>query len=99
MLDVDAPRNVCSTSMLLVDGYNLMFACGITRRPGPGNLERARHALLNFLAGSLDERERSQCIVVFDAHDAPRDAPSDEAHQQIRVQYAVDHSTADEHLA
>ena len=42
----------------VIDGYNLLNATGIpSRGKGPGNLERARQALLNTLVESLPPEE------------------------------------------
>lgn len=55
----------------VIDGYNFLMARTGTRlRQGPGNLERARNALLAWLARHAPEPER--LTIVFDA---PADAP------------------------
>jgi predicted RNA-binding protein with PIN domain len=83
---------------ILIDGYNLLYASGILGRGrGPGFLERSRQALLNFLAESLDEKELSRCIVVFDASDsAPKGLPRTVTHRGILVKYASGLPSADE---
>jgi predicted RNA-binding protein with PIN domain len=81
---------------LLVDGYNLLNAVGIVARGiGPGTLERARLALLNFLAESLDEAEVAQTTVVFDAADAPRGLPRLVEHRGLTVRFAAGYEDAD----
>lgn len=85
--------------MILIDGYNLLHAIGIAERAiGPGTLERARNALLRFLALSLDTDERLITTIVFDSNDAPPGLPRELEHQGITVLYATDHESADELL-
>jgi uncharacterized protein len=80
----------------LIDGYNLLHATGIVGRGvGPGGLERSRMALVGFLAASLPADERTRTTVVFDAHDAPPGLPRVVRHQDITVQYAAKHESAD----
>lgn len=61
---------------LIIDGYNLMHAAGMARRKyGPGELEKSRNELLNFLAYRLSPSERERTSIVFDAGDAPYETP------------------------
>ncbi|HUG71210.1 MAG TPA: NYN domain-containing protein [Pirellulaceae bacterium] len=89
---------------ILIDGYNLLHVTGLA---GPeisrseiksGALERARMALLNFLATSLDDDERQLTTVAFDSSNAPPGLPREEQHRGITVKYATDHESADELL-
>ncbi len=81
---------------LLIDGYNLLYMAGILGgEAGPGSLERARLALLNFLAESLESREISQTIVVFDSREAPWGLPSRIKHRGIEVLFAARWPDAD----
>jgi hypothetical protein len=90
--------------MILIDGYNLLHVTGlsgpeITRRDiGAGALERARRALLNFLAASLDDDARQLTTVVFDSNDAPPELPRELQHHGITVKYSVGYESADELL-
>ncbi len=82
---------------LLIDGYNLLSAVGIlARHVGPGSLQRARLALLNFLAESLDPGEIPQTTVVFDASDAPPDLPHTLTHRGLTVRFATQYEEADQ---
>ena len=57
---------------LIIDGYNLMHAAGMTRRRyGPGDFQRCRHRFLAFLVRHLLPAERERVTVVFDAIEAP----------------------------
>lgn len=80
----------------LIDGYNFLHATGILgRNVGPGTLERARNALLGFLAASLTESERAGTTVVFDAKGGPPGLPRELHQHGIRVLYAVGYPDAD----
>jgi hypothetical protein len=82
---------------LLIDGYNLLHASGILPRGiGPGTLERARAALLNFLAESLEPDELRLATAVFDAREAPRGLPRIVDHRGLRVHFAPNPGDADE---
>jgi len=81
---------------LLIDGYNLLNVVGIIGRGiGPGGLERARLALLNFLAESLDAKEIPRTTVVFDSREAPWGLPRAVLHRGLVVQYASKYPDAD----
>ncbi len=91
---------------LLIDGYNLLNAVGITgpdeRAALPAgwtsrvtSLHRSRVALLNFLAESLDAEQLAQTIVVFDAAGAPPGLPRELTHRGLKVRFAPRTSDAD----
>lgn len=82
---------------LIIDGYNLLHASGILPRGlGPHGLQRARDALLDFLAASLDPAEISHTTVVFDAPAKGRGLPRSTEHKGITVRFALDQESADE---
>jgi predicted RNA-binding protein with PIN domain len=82
---------------LLIDGYNLLSAAGILGRGvGPGSLQRARLALLNFLAESLQPREIPRTTVVFDAADPLPGLPRTVSHRGLTVRFASQYEDADE---
>jgi predicted RNA-binding protein with PIN domain len=82
---------------LIIDGYNLLHAAGILPEAGgPGNLERARGALLNFLAESLPLKERKRTVVVFDAgKNAPRGLSRVVMDREMTIRYAAEYEDAD----
>jgi uncharacterized protein len=81
---------------LIIDGYNLLNAAGISARGrGPGNLERARLALLNTLVESLPAEEVARTTVVFDASESPWGVAKQTTHRGIRVQFAAQDDDAD----
>ena len=80
----------------LIDGYNFLHATGMLgRNVGPRTLERARNALLGFLAASLPESERADTTVVFDAKNGPPGLPRELNQHGVRVLYAVGYPDAD----
>ncbi len=82
---------------LLIDGYNLLNVTGIFAEAGPGTeLHRTRLALLNFLAASIEPRERKQTTIVFDAAGAPPGLPQTIHHEGITVHFAQRYPNADE---
>jgi predicted RNA-binding protein with PIN domain len=81
---------------ILIDGYNLLNAVGIAGcRAGPGNLQRARRAMLNVLAESLDPAGLERTTVVFDAQDPPPGLPREIRHRGLRVRFAAREQDAD----
>jgi predicted RNA-binding protein with PIN domain len=82
---------------LLIDGYNLLNVTDIFAAPGPSTeLHRSRMALLDFLAASIDERERRETRIVFDAAGAPPGLPRTLIHDDMTIHFARRHSDADE---
>jgi uncharacterized protein len=81
---------------LVIDGYNLLHASGILPRGiGPGTLQRARGALLNFLVESLEPDELAKTVVVFDARAAPVGRPRLVNHRGLQVHFAPNPGDAD----
>ena len=81
---------------LLIDGYNLLHAAGLGRaRYGPGDLQRARQALLRRLFELLTPDEILRTAVVFDARHPPPHLPHFWYIHGLRVVYARPHGDAD----
>jgi len=82
---------------LLIDGYNLLHASGILPSSvGPGTLERARRALLNYLVSKLSPEEIAGTTVVFDAQSAPPGLPKSLDHRGLLVLFADKDQEADD---
>lgn len=82
---------------LIIDGYNLLNATGIfAPGAGPSTLERARHALLEFLADNVDPAESTRTTVVFDAKNAPPGLQRTTQHRGLTVRFAAKHQEADD---
>jgi uncharacterized protein len=81
---------------LLIDGYNLLNVASVpVPARGKSSLEKARLALLNFLAESLDPEEVPRTVVVFDAHDPPWGVPRETRHKGLTVLFAAREADAD----
>jgi predicted RNA-binding protein with PIN domain len=82
---------------LLIDGYNVLHVSDIFAGEGAGTeLHRVRLALLDYLAAAIDERERNQTTIVFDAAGAPPGLPQTLTHEGMTVRFARRHTDADE---
>ena len=69
-----------ATPFIIIDGYNLMHAAGVSRRSyGPGDLERCRHRLNGLLTTSLSESALARTTIVYDAFESV----SNDARQQM----------------
>jgi predicted RNA-binding protein with PIN domain len=82
---------------LLIDGYNVIFSCGLAGRGrGWDALMRSRNQLISILSFRLDDGERSDATIVFDAlQSTTMDAPTTQKINELTVIYAVDHEDAD----
>lgn len=79
----------------LIDGYNLLLRWRRGKiKPGPGNLERAREALIEWIGRSLADAEHA--IIVFDAGQGTRAGLTESRLRAVRVVFAVDFPTADD---
>lgn len=83
---------------LLIDGYNLLNACGVEATPGPpqtSELERARRGLLDFLAETLTAEEVAETLIVFDVHGPRWRGSVEERYRGLTVRFAVQYPDAD----
>ena len=85
---------------VLIDGYNLIFQCGLEGRSAATDaLEKARGRLLNELAAHLSDQARQNTTIVFDAKTRPvKEVPETTEHHGIQVLFAVDYEDADANL-
>ncbi len=81
----------------LIDGYNLIFQCGLQgRTAGSLALERARNRLISELTSRMDDEFRSSTTIVFDAKQRPlKEVVDEERINGLHVVYAIDHDEAD----
>jgi predicted RNA-binding protein with PIN domain len=81
----------------IIDGYNLIFTCGLEGKTRtPQSLEKARARLISTVASMSSDSERSNTTIVFDAKRLPiRESSADSTVNGIRILYAVDHDDAD----
>lgn len=82
---------------LIIDGYNLMHACGLARKSyAPGQLQRCRSQLVRYLVRHLTARERERTTIVFDAGAAPSDLPRQMSAEGMIVCFASPGREADD---
>jgi predicted RNA-binding protein with PIN domain len=82
--------------MLLIDGYNLLHVTDLHGTgAAEGTLQGSRDALLSFLAKALNERERKQTTIVFDAAGAPPGLPKIVPYEGMTAQFARGYDDAD----
>ena len=81
----------------IVDGYNLIFECGLEGRSRSSiTLERARDRLISTIASKLPEEQRKGITIVFDAKRLPINEDSAvSSRNEMTIIYAVDHADAD----
>ena len=83
--------------LLLIDGYNLLYAIGLGGIGTPAaRLDAAREELLQWLASALSLEERRETVIVFDAQSPPAGASSETMYAEMRIVFAVGHRDADE---
>jgi len=79
----------------IIDGYNLLLRWrrgGL--KPGPGNLERAREALIAWIARHAGDPAR--VTIVFDASRTPRIGLADSQVMGVRVVFSEGYASADD---
>ena len=82
---------------LIIDGYNLMHACGLARKSyGPGQLRQCRVQLVRYLARHLTRLERERTTIVFDAREAPPGLPRQMTAEGMTVSFAWPGREADD---
>jgi predicted RNA-binding protein with PIN domain len=81
----------------IIDGYNLIFSCGLEGKSrSPQSLEKARARLIATVAANQNESDRRTTTIVFDAKRLPmKETSADFIVKGIRVLYAIDHEDAD----
>ena len=79
---------------LLVDGYNVIFACDDLRKLADGNLDAARRRLMDILCNYAGYR-RCVPILVFDAYKVRGGAREVEQYHNLYVVYTREAETAD----
>jgi len=82
--------------LYIIDGYNLLNVANVpVPVRGRANLEKARLALLNFLAESLGPEEAPRTMVVFDAHDPPPGLAREMRYKGLFVRFGTRDDDAD----
>ncbi|HMP80060.1 MAG TPA: NYN domain-containing protein [Pirellulaceae bacterium] len=83
---------------IIIDGYNLLFQTGLAKNlGGPGNLSRARSAMMGQLSMWLPAEQHPYTTLVFDARaGSDRETGNRETNAQFVVKYAAGFDNADE---
>ncbi len=87
--------------MLIIDGYNLIYAIGLLPAAGrnahfpPGKLEQSRTALIKILVKDLNQSVRKETIIVFDALEPPEFLPNSYRVEGMRIIFSRDYPDAD----
>jgi uncharacterized protein len=82
---------------LIIDGYNLMHACGLARKSyARGQLRQCRIQLVRHLARHLTKPERERTTIVFDAREAPPGLPREMTAEGMLVHFALPGREADD---
>ncbi len=90
---------LASAPLLLIDGYNLLYATDIIGQgSNAGTLQASRQALLDFLVDALSEDLLERAIIVFDAKDPPPGLPRQVKQEELRIHYATGFPNADQLL-
>lgn len=86
----------CS-ALVIIDGYNLLFAKGIDGVDNPtGTLEDARDALIDWILETLPSTTANRTILTFDAKNPPPNRPRQFTHSGLTVHFAADFEEADD---
>lgn len=84
--------------ILLIDGYNLIYAWDILREVAESHsLEKARETLMDILS-SFVAYTKTELVLVFDAYLVKDGQGSDFPHDGYRVVYTTENQTADAYI-
>ena len=83
--------------LVIVDGYNLIFAWEALNEVAKYSLEKARETLMDTLA-SYAAYTKTELMVVFDAYRVPDGTGSDFERDGMRVVYTKQNQTADAYI-
>jgi len=83
--------------ILIVDGYNIIFAWKALNRLAADNIDSARDALMDILSNYQGTRS-GKLIVVFDAYKVPGRKGESSSYHNIEVVYTGEGETADKYI-
>lgn len=81
-------------SMVIVDGYNLIYGWETLKEIADYSLEKAREALMDILSNYV-AFTKEKLVLVFDAYLVPEGIGSDFEHDGYRVVFTKENQTAD----
>lgn len=83
--------------LVIIDGYNLLYAEGIYGVDNPtGTLEDARDALIDWILDTLPSDTVKRTILTFDAKNPPPNLPRQFNHSGLTVHFAAEFEEADD---
>ena len=82
---------------IIIDAYNLIFQCGLQPKSlgSPLALHRTRQRLVQELADRIDEKQRPEILLVFDAKNPRGHSTPDLNGQGFKIEFARDYEDAD----
>ena len=83
--------------MVIVDGYNVIYAWNSLREVAEFSLEKARETLMDILSNYV-AFTKTELTLVFDAYLVPDGAGSEITHDGYRVVYTKENQTADAYI-
>ena len=90
-------NNAAAEAVLLIDGYNMIFAWDELKEMSKLNLESARNLLIETLCNYQGYRGEN-IIVVFDAYKQPGNIGMSEMINDVKVVYTKEGETADQYI-
>ena len=83
--------------MVIVDGYNVIYAWETLREVADFSLEKARETLMDILSNYV-AYTKTEAVLVFDAYRVKEGTGSDFTHDGYRVVYTREDQTADAYI-
>lgn len=83
--------------MVIVDGYNVIWAWDSLREVAEFSLEKARETLMDILSNYV-AFTKTELTLVFDAYLVPDGAGSEILHDGYRIVYTKENQTADAYI-
>ena len=83
--------------LIIIDGYNLIFAWEELRKLSERDIGLARDALIRLMC-SYTAFRHSKCIIVFDAYKRKENSGAEEEIGSVKVVYTKENQTADAYI-
>ena len=83
--------------MVIIDGYNVIYAWDNLRELADFSLEKARETLMDLLSNYV-AYTKNEVVLVFDAYRVREGVGSDFVHDNYRVVYTMEDQTADAYI-
>ena len=90
-------KSIPQKHMVIVDGYNVIYAWNSLREVAEYSLEKARETLMDILSNYV-AFTKTELTLVFDAYLVPDGAGSEILHDGYRIIYTKENQTADAYI-